>query len=250
MNRTVLIAAVVLAAAAVATAIAGAADPQLDKVRKSVTDRIKGIPSESITPSVAPGLYQVQKGQEFGYVTSDGRYMIFGDMIDLKTGEEVTERLRGASRMNAIKQFGPAEVIEFPAKNQKYVVTVFTDIDCGYCRKLHKEMKEYNDAGITIRYLFYPRSGPNSPSFDQAKAVWCSGDRREALTQAKAGVHINASTRCPNPVAQQYAAGDEIGINATPTLVLPDGELVRGYVRAQPLLARLDQIEAGQTATR
>jgi thiol:disulfide interchange protein DsbC len=243
MNRTLLIAAVATMAA-IAAAIAGAADPQLDKVRKSVTDKIKGIPGESITPSVAPGLYQVQKGQEFGYVTADGRYMIFGDMIDLKTGEEITERVRGASRMAAIKQFGPGEVIEFPAKDQKYVVNVFTDIDCGYCRKLHQEIKQYNDAGITIRYLFYPRSGPNTPSFDQAKAVWCSGDRREALTQAKKGVHITATTKCPNPVAQQYAAGDEIGINATPTLVLPDGELVRGYVRAQPLLARLDQIQA------
>ena len=242
MNRHLLIAAVLALVTVVGTTIAGAADPQLDKVRKTVTDKIKGIPAEAITPSVAPGLYQIQKGQEYGYVTADGRYMIFGDMIDLKTGEEITERLRGASRVAAVKQFGPGQVIEFPAKNEKYVVNVFTDLDCGYCRKLHSEIQTYNDAGITIRYLFYPRSGPDSPSFEQAKAVWCSADRREALTQAKRGVHIKASTKCPNPVAQQYATGDEIGINATPTLVLPDGELVRGYVRAQPLLARLEQI--------
>ena len=240
MNRTVL----AVVALAVAAACAQAADPQLEKVRKTIVERIPGITSESITPSVAPGLYQVQKGQEFGYVTSDGRYMIFGDMIDLKTGEEVTERVRGAARMAALKQFGPGEVIEFAPKDPKYVVTVFTDIDCGYCRKLHQEIKQYNDAGIAIRYVFYPRSGPNSPSFEQAKAVWCSADRREALTQAKKGVHINASTKCPNPIAQHYATGDAIGINATPTMILPDGEMVRGYVRAQPLVARLAQIES------
>jgi thiol:disulfide interchange protein DsbC len=246
MNRLALTLTALLACAACAEA----GDPQLEKVRKDVVERIPGIDPESITPSAAPGLYQVQKGQEFGYVTADGRYMIFGDMIDLVSGEQITERQRSDARVAVLKQFGPDQVIEFAPKDAKYFVTVFTDIDCGYCRKLHSEMQQYNAAGIGIRYVFYPRSGPNTPSFQQAEAVWCSADRREALTQAKRGVHITAPSSCPNPVKQQYAAGDSIGINATPTLILPDGEVVRGYVRAQPLAARLAQIASGKTASR
>lgn len=230
-----------------AAGCAQAGDPELEKVRKGVSGKLPGVAPENVTPSAAPGLYQVQQGQQFGYVTRDGRYFIHGDMIDLVTGEEITEQLRGASRAAVLKQFGPDEVIEFAPKNPKYFITVFTDIDCGYCRKLHAEMKQYNDLGIGVRYLFYPRSGPNTPSFDQARSVWCSGDRREALTQAKRGAHIKPMS-CPNPVQRHYEAGEALGINATPTLVLPDGEMVRGYVRAEPLLARLTS--GGRTAKR
>jgi thiol:disulfide interchange protein DsbC len=118
---------------------------------------------------------------------------------------------------------------------------VFTDIDCGYCRKLHAEMAQYNAQGIGIRYLFYPRSGPNTDSFAQAQQVWCSADRKEALTQAKRGVHINAPASCSNPVQAHYDAGDALGINATPMLVLQDGEIVRGYVPPASLAARIAQ---------
>jgi len=231
-------------------ACAEAGDSQLDKVRKDVSARLPGVTPEMITPSAAPGIYQVRKGQEFGYVTADGRYLIHGDMIDLVTNEEITERQRGDARMALISQFGPDEVIEFAPKNAQYMITVFTDLDCGYCRKLHSEIDQYNAAGIGVRYLFYPRSGPNTPSFEQAKAVWCSADRKEALTQAKRGVHITASTRCPNPVQRQYDAGDALGVNATPTLVLPDGEVVRGYVRPQALAARLATGGSNKSARR
>jgi thiol:disulfide interchange protein DsbC len=244
MNRTALTLIALLACAACAQA----GDPELEKVRKAVTERIPGIAADSITPSSAPGLYQVRKGQEFGYVTADGRFMIFGDMIDLATGEQITERQRGESRMAVLRQFGPDQVIEFAPKDAKYFVTVFTDIDCGYCRKLHAEMKQYNDAGIGIRYLFYPRSGPNTPSFEEAKQVWCSADRRDALTKAKQGVAPKVAGTCANPVQAHYSAGESIGINATPTMILPDGEVVRGYVRAQPLLARLAQNASGDAA--
>ncbi len=242
-----------LTSVAALMAIAGCAqagDPELEKVRKNVSGKLPGVTPEMVTKSATPELYQVQHGQEFGYVTRDGRYFIVGDMIDLLTGEQVTELQRGASRQAALKKFGPDEVIEFAPKNAKYFITVFTDIDCGYCRKLHAEMKQYNDLGIGVRYLFYPRSGPNTPAFEQAKAVWCSADRREALTQAKRGVHINAPTSCPNPIQRQYDAGESIGINATPTLILPDGEIVRGYVRAQPLLARLSSGVSSAEAAR
>ena len=218
---------------------ASAEDPQLEKVRKTVIANLPGVEKDMITPSAAPGIYQIQKGSMFGYVTGDGRYLIQGDMVDIISGEELTENQRQLARVSVLKQFGPDSVIEFAPKNPKYVVTVFTDIDCGYCRKLHAEIKDYNDQGIAIRYLFYPRSGPNTESFAKAQSVMCSGDRKEALTQAKRGVTITASANCPNPVQKQYEAGEALGINATPMLVLPDGEIVRGYVKAGSLAQRL-----------
>ncbi|MGQ0587781.1 MAG: DsbC family protein [Gammaproteobacteria bacterium] len=246
MNRTLIASAALLACAACAQA----GESDLDKVRKQVVGKLPGVTAEMITPSAAPGLYQVQRGQDFGYVTKDGRYLIHGDMVDLATGEELTENQRGAARLAVVKQFGPGEVIEFAPKNPTYFITVFTDIDCGYCRKLHAEIAQYNAAGIGVRYLFYPRSGPKTPSFDQAKAVWCSTDRREALTQAKRGVHIKAPTTCKNPVERQYEAGEAIGIDATPTLILPDGEAVRGYVSAKSLAARLAMNAVAAAAAR
>jgi len=227
-------------------ACAQAGESQLDKVRKDVSAKMPGITPEMITPSPAPGLYQVRKGQEFGYITSDGRYLITGDLIDIATGEQISEAQRGDIRRALLSQFGPDDVIEFAPKDPKYFITVFTDIDCGYCRKLHSEMSQYHAEGIGVRYLFYPRSGPNTPSFQQAQAVWCSANRREALTQAKRGVHITASEKCANPVQKQYDAGDALGVNATPTLILPDGEVVRGYVRAKPLAARLAGIKTAK----
>ena len=237
MKRFVPIALVLLAACAQAE------DPQLEKVRKAVaaSPSLQGITPDMVTPSMAPGLYQIRKGSAFGYVTADGRYLITGDMIDLVTGEELTEKQREGARLAVLNQFGPEDVIEFPAKSPKHVVTVFTDIDCGYCQRLHQQVGDYNAQGITIRYLFYPRSGPGSPSFQQAQAVMCSTDRKEALTQAKRGTRIKTASTCKNPVERHYLAGDSLGINATPMLVLQDGEIVRGYVPPASLAARLAQ---------
>jgi len=235
MNRFITTFAVLLACASCATA----EDSQLDKVRKKVTEALPGVQKENVNPSAAPGLYEIRKGSVFGYVTADGRYLIQGDMVDIVTGEEITEKQRMGARVDVLKQFGPDRVIEFAPKDPKYVVTVFTDIDCGYCRKLHSEIQDYNDKGIAIRYVFFPRSGPDTPSWEKAQKVWCSADRKEALTQAKRGVALNSPSTCPNPVQQQYEAGEALGINATPMLLLPDGEIVRGYVPARSLIARL-----------
>ena len=218
---------------------ASAGDAELEKVKKSVTGALPGVTGDMVTRSTAPGLYQVQKGSIYGYVTKDGRYLIQGDMIDLVTGEEITEGQRNVARLQVLKQFGPDQTIEFAPKDPKYVVTVFTDVDCGFCRRLHSEIADYNAQGIAIHYLFYPRSGPNTESFAKAEQVWCSKDRKEALTQAKRGVPLNVAPNCPNPVQKQWDAGEALGINATPMLVLSDGEIVRGYVPPTALAAKL-----------
>ncbi|HUS23983.1 MAG TPA: DsbC family protein [Candidatus Binatia bacterium] len=224
---------------AACTACASAEDPQLEQVRKKVMAAIPGLDKNAIQPSSAPGLYQVQKGQTFAYVTGDGRFMVQGDMVDLSNGEEITEKQRKGARLQVLKQFGPDGYIEFAPKSPKYVITVFTDIDCGYCRRLHSEIKDYNAQNIAVRYLFYPRSGPDTPSFAKAEQVWCSADRKQALTQAKQGQPLNGPSNCANPVLKQWQAGEAIGVNATPIIMLPDGEMVRGYVPAAQLVKRL-----------
>lgn len=232
----------------VCASCAAAEDPQLEKVRASVAKNLPGIEKNMVTPSAAPGLYQIRKGAMFGYVTADGRFLVQGDMVDIVSGEEVTENQRAESRVAVLKQFGPEGVIDFLPPNPKYIVTVFTDIDCGYCRKMHNDMPEYHEAGIGIRYMFYPRSGPDTPSFAKAESVWCSADRKKAMDVAKGGGRVTAPSSCANPVLKQFEAGESIGVQATPTLVLPDGEVIRGYVKAGPLSQRLAMMSSPKKA--
>jgi thiol:disulfide interchange protein DsbC len=130
-------------------------------------------------------------------------------------------------------------VIFSPQGKPKSYVTVFTDIDCGFCRKLHKEVPKLNAMGIEVRYLAYPRSGVPSPSADKLITVWCAKDRREALTQMKNGATLPTQTCASNAVAAQYQLGNELGISGTPALFTPNGELLPGYMPAEELAATL-----------
>ena len=225
--------------AATAVCCARGEDPQLALVQKKIASAIPGIDRSAVKLSAAPGLYQVERGQEYAYVTADGRYLIKGDMIDLETGAQITEEQRRTARLQLLAQFGRDDLIEFAPKSPRYAITVFTDVDCGFCRKLHSEMSSYYAQGIAVRYLFYPRTGPNTESFAKAEQVWCSEDRQDAMNRAKRGEALNISTACPNPVLKQWQAGETLGVNATPMIVLPDGELVRGYVPAARLAQRI-----------
>ncbi|HSW14050.1 MAG TPA: DsbC family protein [Solimonas sp.] len=219
-----------------------AQDSQVERVQRAVAQYIPEIKQADIRPTSAPGLYEVQSGALFGYVTADGKFMVQGDLINIESGEELTENRRREFRLDRLKDLGADNTIEFaPSGKPKHVVTVFTDIDCGYCRKLHAEISEYNAAGIAIRYVFYPRAGLGSDSYRKAEAVWCASDRKAAMTHAKAGAPVVGPTSCDNPIAREWQLGQELGLRGTPMLILPDGEVVNGYVPAQALAARLDQ---------
>ena len=217
--------------------------PAVEKLRAQLAAKMPELAPDEIRESDLPGFYEIRKGQSFGYISADGKYMIEGDLINLSTGVPITENRRKQDRLQVLAALGPDNVIEFAPKNATSTVTVFTDIDCGYCRKLHRELKDYYAQGIAVRYVFFPRSGPDTPSFAKAQEVWCAADRKEALTKAKNGQPINGSTVCPGSasVARQYQAGERLGIAATPMIVLPDGDLVRGYVPANALAVRLAQ---------
>ncbi len=229
-----------------AITVACAQDSELEKIRTKVTQALPGIEREQIRPAPVPGLYEIQQGTQFGYITSDGNYLIEGDLVELATGVSLTENKRKGERLAKIEALGEENMIVFaPAKKAAHTVTVFTDIDCGYCRKLHREIEDYNRLGIAIRYVFYPRSGPNTESFKKAQAVWCASDRKQALTQAKQGAPLSGNTQCESPIEREWVLGGELGLRGTPMLILPDGEVVNGYVPAKALAERLAVVGKG-----
>jgi thiol:disulfide interchange protein DsbC len=244
---------VFLAALACSSAAIAAGD---DAVKEKIAKALH-VTVADIRPSAAPGLYEVQKGHEFGYATADGKFFIAGDLVNLDTGERITEAHRRADRLAALKELGEDNMIVFappPPIATKYVVTVFTDIDCPYCRKLHSQIAEYNAKGIEIRYVFFPRTGLNTPSYFKAESVWCAPDRRVALTQAKRGQAL-ADKKCANPVAREYQLGLDLGVHATPMLILPNGDELPGYVPPDELVDELarsaaeDKTAAARAAT-
>lgn len=213
---------------------------ELETARKNISSQFKSVNPKNIFPSPIPGLYQVAMPPRFFYASLDGRYIVDGDLIDMNTKENVSQGPRNKSVSAAINAMGEDSMIIFGENTLKHTVTVFTDIDCSYCRKLHNEVKKYNELGIRIRYMAYPRAGIGSGAFNKAEAVWCSKDRTDAMTKSKSGVNVKAD-KCKNPVAKHYALGQMIGIRGTPALVLEDGTVVPGYIPAARLGKALDQ---------
>jgi thiol:disulfide interchange protein DsbC len=138
---------------------------------------------------------------------------------------------------------GADKRIAYSPSKAKHTVTVFTDIDCGYCRRMHQQMSEYNQLGIAVEYMFFPRAGVGSESFDKAVSVWCAADRAKALTDAKAGTALDKK-ECANPIEEEYALGNRIGISGTPAVIATDGTQLGGYLPPEQLLQRLDQLTA------
>lgn len=193
---------------------------------------------DKVAPSPVKGLYEVVVGPQVMFVTEDGRYLIDGAVVDLETRKDVVEASRSQARKAAIDKIGEDNMIVFDAPNPKSTVTVFTDIDCGYCQKLHSKMDGYGKEGISIRYMFYPRAGKRSSSYTDAVSVWCADDRKEAITRAKAGGKV-AKKSCDNPVDEHMKLAQLLGVRGTPAIILENGEMVGGYMPPKRLAARI-----------
>jgi len=203
-----------------------------------------GVPRSSVADAPVAGLYSVVHDHEIGYVTADGAYLIKGDMIDLRSGTNLTEATRRADRLQAVATIAPEQMIVFAPTAKAttpHTVTVFMDPDCGYCRKLHSELAQYQQRGIEIRYVAWPRTGPGSSSWKKAEAVWCASDKASALQDALQGKPVPARPLCKSPVAQEYALGVALGVHGTPTMILPTGDMLPGYLPADQLAQRLEQ---------
>lgn len=225
--------AALITAGALSSSVMAKSTPELDATLAQLMPNTK--PS-SIEETPIPGIYEVSYGSTIFYFTKDASMMFRGDLIDVKKRENLTEKKRGEARGKLLSSMDESKMIVFPAKNETAKVTVFTDIDCPYCVKLHREMADYNAEGITIRYMAYPRAGIGSRSYQKAVNVWCSDDPAKAMGDAKEGKSI-ADKTCDNPVAQQYQLGQALGVQGTPAMFLEDGTSLPGYVPAKRLSA-------------
>jgi thiol:disulfide interchange protein DsbC len=215
----------------------------MEQAKQKLLTARPDIPVTSIKAGMVDGFYEIViGGGTTVHMNSTGDYFFAGDLFFIEAGGFVnaTEKGRTDTRRELLESLDESEMVVFAPQPEltKATITVFTDIDCGYCRKLHQEVPELNRLGIAVRYLAYPRAGIGSESYDKAVSAWCADNRQVALTEAKAGKQIEQKT-CANPVAKQYALGDEFGVTGTPAIVYENGTLQAGYLPALEMAARL-----------
>ncbi len=236
-----------IALLALSASAAPGAPPAKTDVRADIARKLE-VRVEDVQPSPVAGLYEIRSGAEVGYVSTDGRFYVDGDVFDMQSKDNLTEQRRQEGRLELLASVDDKDAIVFaPTGSVRHTVTVFTDVDCTYCRRMHQEIAEFNRLGIRIRYLMYPRSGPGSDSWRKAEAVLCSADRRQALTRAKRGETVKAA-QCETQVAAQHALGRKIGIRGTPGIITDKGEYLAGYMLAAQMAEYLAMPAAGAAA--
>jgi thiol:disulfide interchange protein DsbC len=220
------------------------ADDSSQAVRKLLENVFPSETVESVSPISMTDFVEVVLGGELVYVSKDGRYLFQGELIDLVAKENLTQTAKAEMRKKEFQKLNKNLLITFGDEKSEEVdsIYVYTDIDCGYCRKLHKEVPALNDAGITIHYLAYPRTGLNSESYDKAVSVWCAENRKKALTQAKLGKEI-AARKCVNPVDEHFALGQSMRLAGTPAIYASDGIYLGAYASAEQLIATIRGLE-------
>ncbi|MEI7036514.1 DsbC family protein [Fulvimonas yonginensis] len=237
----------VAAAAADRPSTAPGVDPAAETVvRTALRGIAPGVQFDSITPSALPGFYQVIASGQLVYVSTDGRYMLHGDLVDLSAKRNLSERGWAAFRKAELAKVPASQRIVFAPPNPKYTVTVFSDVNCGYCRMFHSHIDQLNAEGIAVEYLAWPREGVTTTAGDptdtykEMVSVWCAPDRKAAFTAAKQGKAPKPAT-CPNPVKDEYELGVKLGVDGTPMIIGPDGMVLGGYLPPDKLLSLLQK---------
>ena len=210
-----------------------------DAIKLSISSTFPELEITSVKKSQMTGLYEVLLGPDLVYASPDGRYIFQGDLIDLKKKRNLSEEKRASLRKEILKSIPAREYIEFAPEKKKHTVYVFTDIDCGYCRKLHRDMSDINRRGIAVRYLAFPRAGIGSKTSKQMEAVWCASNPAKAMNEAKQGMKV-ADKSCANPVSRHFALGQDIGVRGTPAIYTEDGQSLPGYMPPDKLLQALN----------
>jgi thiol:disulfide interchange protein DsbC len=227
-----------------------AAGEDVERLRATLAERLPNVTPDRIAPSPLPGLYELVIGTQVVYITGDGRLALQGRLLDLETGTDLTEAVQSEARLRVLAAVPEAKMVIFePEGEVKHTLTTFTDIDCPYCRRLHAEMDQINALGIRVRYLLYPRAGPESESYRKAVDVWCAADRNDALTRAKAGQALTRGD-CANPVLEHMELGAQLGLTGTPFSITETGAVISGYAPAAQLAARLDGSDPRSAAAR
>ena len=218
--------------------VAPADTARAERLRQAIAEVFPDVEVTRIEPSPVAGLYKVMLGTELLYLSEDGRYLLQGDLIDLGARVNLSEQERAAVRKQVLADVPASETIDFVPDAAQHTVYVFTDITCGYCRRFHLDVAELNERGVAVRYLAFPRAGPDSEAFADMESVWCATDANAAMTEAKRGDPI-APAQCDNPVQRQYELGLAVGVRGTPAIYLENGEELPGYVPPDTLLQAL-----------
>jgi thiol:disulfide interchange protein DsbC len=219
-------------------------------VRARVVAKLPGAQASDVAVSPIPGLYEVTMGGLIAYVSTDGKYLLSGNVYDLDTQENLTASRRNSARAKALAAASESNMIVFGPANAKMTVTVFTDIDCGYCRKFHSQIADVNKAGVRVRYMFFPRTGPATESWTKAEQVWCAADRREALTRAKKGDTFKGKSCGDAAVKSQYELGSDLGVEGTPAIFTQNGDYVGGYLAPAELVQAIQESQKAAVAAR
>ena len=238
MNKlTVLVLSLMLAGVE-----AGAAEDSGAAVAAKLQALRPDLPIAGVSATPIPNLVAIELlGGTMLYATADGQYFIAGELYEMGEKELVnlTEAKYVAQRKAKLDELDVDDMVVFTAQGEtKAVISVFTDVDCGYCRKLHLEVPELNEMGVEVRYLAFPRAGVGSESYDRIVSAWCAEDPNDAITRLKRG-EVVPTKSCNNPVAAQYALGQDLGVRGTPAILLEDGRILPGYMPAEDLAQAL-----------
>lgn len=195
----------------------------------------------TIAETPVPGLLEVRIGGDIVYMSEDGRYLFQGRVIDMDTQTDLTDAAMSGVRKEQLASLDNADFVSFGNNDAEYDVLVFTDPDCGFCRRLHDQMDEYEAAGIRINYMAFPRAGIGSETYNKMVSVWCAEDRQGAMDIAKSGGTPPAAS-CDNPVDEQYQMGQALGVTGTPSILTMNGDIIPGYVPPEQLRERLERL--------
>jgi len=226
------------ATSANAPSSAAPAEAQVRAAVKKINPRVD---IDQIGPAPIKGFQEVIVGGQALYVSDDGKYLIDGALYDIATKTNLAEASMAQLRSRLLKTIPVSDRIVFSPANPKYTVTVFTDVECGYCRKLHSQIADYNRQGIAVQYVAYPRMGLGSEDFRKMVAVWCAADPKKALTDAKNDRPV-PYRNCKNPVTMEYNLGQRVGLTGTPMILASDGTQLGGYIPPHELRAELDRM--------
>lgn len=214
------------------------------RLRDALSTLAPSLPITSISESVLPGIYEVISNAQVYYLSPDGRYLVEGSIIDLQEQINVSEQRRGSLQLALIEEVPEDQMIVFNNEdnNAERWITVFTDTDCGYCRRLHQEIETITDADIRVRYLLFPRAGIDSSSSADLQSVWCADDQQEAMTVAKSGGKVNPAT-CENPIQAHMDLARQVELRGTPLIYLDSGAKIPGYRPAEELIRMIEGSE-------
>lgn len=213
------------------TALSASAD-DLDELRENIEALLPGIPISSVAETPVDGLYELIADGQLYYIDKAGEYLLDGNLIQLSNRMNLTEARLGTLHVGMLAEIGEENMLIYEPKTEsKRSLTIFTDISCGYCRRLHAELDTLMEEGVRVRYLLFPRAGLGSQGHKDLESVWCADDPQAAMTNAKAGGKIVPMT-CNNPIEQHVALAERVGLRGTPLMYLDSGERIPGYREA------------------